>query len=103
MSDSNIDKDNPNRFYANYTFPEIAIVYQPKNIVMLKAKKSCSYDPKPLVGVPLGMFHCPECGRMVIAGCEHTPSSDEDSGEDELLDVKDDEGEVTEEAKPPTR
>jgi hypothetical protein len=32
---------------------------------------ACTYDPSPLVGVPLGMFHCPECGCMIIAGMEH--------------------------------
>ena len=31
----------------------------------------CTYDPSPLKGVPIGMFHCPECGEMVVAGMEH--------------------------------
>lgn len=31
----------------------------------------CTYDPRPLMGEPLGMFHCPECGEMVIAGMQH--------------------------------
>ena len=31
----------------------------------------CSYDPKVLKGKPIGMFHCPECGEMVLAGIEH--------------------------------
>lgn len=35
----------------------------------------CSYDPKPVTG-PIGMFHCPDCGDMVIAGFEH-PDMDE--------------------------
>lgn len=33
----------------------------------------CSYDPRPLAGQPIGMFHCPECGCMVLAGMEHPP------------------------------
>ena len=33
--------------------------------------KKCSYDPKPLLGQPIGQFHCPECGEMVLAGMEH--------------------------------
>lgn len=33
--------------------------------------QKCSYDPSPLIDVPLGMFHCPECGEMVIAGMAH--------------------------------
>lgn len=31
----------------------------------------CSYDPSQLIGVPIGMFHCPECGEMVVAGMPH--------------------------------
>lgn len=31
----------------------------------------CSYDPTQLKGQPIGMFHCPECGHMVVAGLEH--------------------------------
>jgi hypothetical protein len=33
--------------------------------------RRCSYDPKPLLGQPIGMFHCPECGCMVVAGLDH--------------------------------
>lgn len=29
------------------------------------------WDPKQLAGAPLGMYHCPYCGEMVIAGMEH--------------------------------
>ena len=33
---------------------------------------NCSYDPRTVpAGAPIGMFHCPECGEMVIAGMEH--------------------------------
>lgn len=40
----------------------------------------CTYDPSGLIGVPLGMFHCPECGEVVIAGMPHPDYSllDED-------------------------
>ena len=31
----------------------------------------CSYDPSHLKGKPIGMFHCPECGEMVLAGLPH--------------------------------
>lgn len=31
----------------------------------------CDYDPTPLLGQPIGMFHCPKCGEMVLAGMEH--------------------------------
>jgi len=33
----------------------------------------CTFDPNTLVGVPMGMFHCPSCGCMVLAGMEHVP------------------------------
>lgn len=34
-------------------------------------KPKCSYDPLPLKGHPIGMFHCPECGEMILAGMGH--------------------------------
>lgn len=37
----------------------------------------CSYDPRPLLDAPIGMFHCPECGEMVLAGMAHLPTLDE--------------------------
>lgn len=33
----------------------------------------CPHDPKPLLGLPLGMYHCPDCGMMVLAGMPHPP------------------------------
>jgi hypothetical protein len=30
----------------------------------------CEHDPKLAEG-PIGMYHCPECGDMVIAGIDH--------------------------------
>jgi hypothetical protein len=30
----------------------------------------CEYRPE-LVDGAIGMFHCPECGDMVLAGLEH--------------------------------
>lgn len=29
------------------------------------------YDPQQLVGAPLGQYHCPYCGAMVLAGMPH--------------------------------
>lgn len=42
----------------------------------------CTYDPRPLIGLPLGMFHCPggagqDCGCMILAGMEHGPCEPE--------------------------
>ena len=31
---------------------------------------SCPYEPREMKG-PIGMFHCPECGAMVLAGLPH--------------------------------
>ena len=31
----------------------------------------CEYDPTKLVGLPIGMFHCPLCGEMIVAGFPH--------------------------------
>jgi acetone carboxylase gamma subunit len=37
-----------------------------------------------MAGQPIGMFHCPECGEMVIAGIPHPDYSilDEDCPDD---------------------
>lgn len=29
------------------------------------------WEPQQLVGVPMGQYHCPWCGAMVLAGVEH--------------------------------
>lgn len=31
----------------------------------------CEYDPTEMKDAPIGMYHCPECGEMVIAGLPH--------------------------------
>lgn len=37
----------------------------------LIANDQCPYEPEHLIDVPLGMFHCPLCGEMVLAGEAH--------------------------------
>ncbi len=37
---------------------------------LFRDKKQCSHDPRETTG-PIGMYHCPECGKMVVAGMEH--------------------------------
>lgn len=32
---------------------------------------NCTERPDLLVNVPLGMYHCPDCGAMVCAGIPH--------------------------------
>ena len=31
----------------------------------------CNEKPEDLKGAPLGQYHCPECGVMVMAGMSH--------------------------------
>ena len=31
----------------------------------------CPHDPRQYAGMPIGMYHCPYCGEMVIAGMSH--------------------------------
>lgn len=31
----------------------------------------CSEKPELLIGQPIGMYHCPDCGEMVLAGMPH--------------------------------
>ena len=31
----------------------------------------CAEKPEALAGAPIGMYHCPDCGAMVLAGVEH--------------------------------
>ena len=45
----------------------------------------CTHDPRTLKGAPIGMYHCPECGHMVIAGMEHIDWSEEDAEEREYV------------------
>lgn len=47
----------------------------------------CSHDPTKLLNMPIGMYHCPECGEMVLAGVAHTPDESwfDDPDEDEQI------------------
>ena len=31
----------------------------------------CAEKPERLLGMPLGQYHCPDCGAMVVAGIPH--------------------------------
>ena len=31
----------------------------------------CAENPEALAGTPLGQYHCPDCGAMVVAGLPH--------------------------------
>lgn len=32
---------------------------------------NCAEKPEKLIGLPMGQYHCPDCGAMVIAGMPH--------------------------------
>ena len=32
---------------------------------------NCSEKPEKLLGLPIGQYHCPDCGAMVMAGMTH--------------------------------
>lgn len=34
---------------------------------------NCAERPELLAGQPIGQYHCPDCGAMVLAGIEHPP------------------------------
>ena len=34
-------------------------------------KPNCNERPELLIGQPIGMYHCPCCGAIVLAGCPH--------------------------------
>jgi len=37
----------------------------------------CPEDPLTLLGAPLGMYHCPYCGCMQVAGIRHMCDADQ--------------------------
>ena len=44
---------------------------------------TCTFDPTVYANQPIGMFHCPICSNMVIAGLPHPDYSLLDTEEDE--------------------
>lgn len=34
-------------------------------------KMKCDHDPKIYINQPIGQYHCPDCGIMVLAGLDH--------------------------------
>lgn len=40
-------------------------------MVMDMVEAPCKEDPAKLLGQPIGMYHCPECGSMLVAGIPH--------------------------------
>lgn len=48
----------------------------------------CTYDPKEMANQPIGMFHCPLCGEMVLAGLDHPEWDDVERKYQEYCDLK---------------
>lgn len=43
-----------------------------------KARKPCPENPLLLAGAPIGQYHCPACGMMVMAAMPHlSPEADD--------------------------
>lgn len=42
-------------------YDEVMDLYEP----------NCQEKPELLKGMPIGQYHCPDCGAMVIAGMSH--------------------------------
>jgi hypothetical protein len=40
------------------------------------------WEPQQLVGVPMGQYHCPYCGAMVVAGVAHLDYGPDGNGPD---------------------
>lgn len=38
-----------------------------------RRRRPCPEDPEKLRGQPIGMYHCPFCGDMQLAGMPHLP------------------------------
>lgn len=63
--------------------PEAAATLTPEELAQLdlplnEAGEPCPWpwEPQQLVGAPLGQYHCPYCGAMVIAGITHLDYKD---------------------------
>lgn len=50
-------------------------------------KAKCPFNPIIYKNEPMGMFHCPWCGEMVLAGIEHPDYGLLDWDEDEYKEL----------------
>lgn len=51
---------------------------------MIERGANCPEKPERLLGQPIGQYHCPVCGMMVLAGMKH-PEPDEDNPDYQLM------------------
>lgn len=45
--------------------------HPPKFVDRSRVELNCDFDPRIYANQPIGMFHCPVCGDMVVAGLPH--------------------------------
>jgi hypothetical protein len=59
--------------------------YKDPGVVMIPEALTCPFpfDPPQLAGQPIGQYHCPWCGSMVLAGIPHV---DYNLTDDELVE-----------------
>ena len=50
--------------------------YTDEEIMELINNDKCPYEPERYTNVPIGMYHCPLCWEMVLAGMPHPRKSD---------------------------
>lgn len=50
-------------------------------------KKLCPFDPTIYKDSPMGMFHCPWCGEMQMAGMAHLPGQYIETDEEEYAEL----------------
>lgn len=74
----NIKYDDDLNDLTDIDFPPLRLSYPEKPIcgrcydeVDELFPANCNEKPEDLVGQPIGMYHCPDCGAMVLAGIPH--------------------------------
>lgn len=67
--------DNP-EYQGKAQVPRVFIYRIYPNVVDM-----CEEHPEMLLGTPCGMYHCPSCGQMQLAGMPHVTNSVEETQE----------------------
>lgn len=49
--------------------------------------EDCPEDPRLMVGEAIGMYHCPYCAMMLLAGSAHATCAELDTALDNAADV----------------
>jgi hypothetical protein len=54
----------------------------------------CPHDPVTRLGLAIGMYHCPDCGLMVVAGFPHPAIERDAEGEFQYAITEEDWGQI---------